>query len=148
MTITLIFLISCIITARLFEKKHMRVASVAYSVLFVFLLVALLLTSDYEPISNAWSRIMGENVYLQAKDALLYAIHSAGYGTCIIFALLLTLILQLLLVLTLAVTGIVRILISKNKSYQSKKENYVSLYTLYKLFIQIDFNLIYCRMLN
>lgn len=148
MLLTFLFLISCIITARLLEKKKMRVASIAYSVLFIILFAVLFLTVDLEPITRALTNVMGAEMYLQTKSALLYAIGSAGYGTCIISAMLLTFIIQLVLPIALAVTGLVRILFKKKEEHTSKKEKYKRARIQYGIFVQKQINLIYCRMLN
>lgn len=148
MPITIIFLVSCIITARMLEKKKIHVASVAYSVLFVVLFAALFLTVEFEPVSYALTRFMGAESYLQTKQTLLYALSSAGYGTCIISALLLTFVLQVSLAVALAVKGLVRILSGKKEAYLSKKDKFETAQLIRGLFIQKRINLIYCRMLN
>lgn len=148
MIVTILFLISCVITARLLDKKKMRVASIAYSVLFVVLLTALLLTSDLELISRALSKIMGTKAYLLTKDALLYAFHSAGYGFCIFIALSFTFFLQISLSLIYAVVTIVKLFKKGNVALLSKKENYRRLYTPQALYLNQDINRLYCRMLN
>lgn len=148
MAITVLFLISCVITARMLEKKKMHAASVAYTVLFVVLLAALFLTVDFEPINRALTNVMGAKTYLQTQNALLYALRSDGYGTCIISALLLTFIIQLALPVAFAVTGLVRILFKKQETKQSKKDKYRSSRLLNELYLKRYINLLYCRMLN
>lgn len=148
MLLTVIFLISCIITARLLEKKRMKVASIAYSVMFIVLLTALLLTVDFAPVSQAFTNIMGEETYLQTKEAFIYALHSPGYGTCIYIALFLTFILQAATALTLAVTGLVRVLSAGKAAYRHKKEKRESSYLPRELYLKKRINLMYCRMLN
>lgn len=148
MLLTVIFLISCIITARLLEKKRMKVASIAYSVLFVVLLTALFLTVDIAPISQACINIMGNESYLQTREALIYALRSPGYGTCIYIAVFLTFVLQAATALTLAVTEIVRVLSKEKEICRAGKESSEG----YRAFREPDrrkpINLLYCRMLN
>lgn len=148
MLVTILFLISCVITARVLEKKNMRVASVTYSVLFVILLAALLFTVDLELISRALSNMMGAKAYLQVKDALDYVIHSAGYGFCIFIALLLTISVQITLSLICTVVTIVKYFVKRSLELLTKKDNYRCPFTLRALYRQRYINRLYCRMLN
>lgn len=148
MLITVIFLVSCIITAQLLEKHKLRVASIAYSVFFVVLLAALLFTVDLELISRALSNMLGAKAYLQVKDALDYAIHSAGYGFCIFIALLLTISVQITLSLICAVATIVKYFVKRSLKLLTKKDNYSCPFTLRALYRQRYINRLYCRMLN
>lgn len=148
MLLTVIFLISCIITARLLEKKNMRVATVAYSVMFIILLYVLLLVIDFAPTNQAFTKLLGEEVYLETKEALLYALNSQGYGTCICFALFLTLFLQLTTALTIAVTGILHLLTGKKEGFFQKREKQLSPRKPREVCLNNHINLLYCRMLN
>lgn len=148
MLITVIFLISCVISARLLEKKKMRVASIAYSVLFIVFFAALLLTSDVEAINRTLSAIMGAQTYQLTRNALFYAYHSAGYGTCILIALFFTLMLQLALPIICAVARIVKLFGRGKVALISKKDKYRRSCRPRALYLQRHINLLYCRMLN
>lgn len=148
MLLTVLFLISCVITARIFDKKRMSAATIAYSVMFVVLLTALLLTVDFGPINQAFTNIMGEEAYLQTKEAFICALDSAGYGTCIYIALFLTFILQVATAMTLAVTGLVRVLSKRKEIYRSKREKRESSYFPRERYLKKRIHLMYCRMLN
>lgn len=148
MALTLIFLISCIITARLLEKKKMRVASVAYSVTFILLLFILLFVTDIEPISRALANMLGANAYGEIKLALIEALRSASYGTCITIAILLTFFLQLAVTVFCAVSTIVRFFKKWSVTYRSKREKFRIIYPIRNIYIRKPINLLYCRMLN
>lgn len=148
MLISAIFLVSCIITARLLEKKKLHVASAAYSILFVIVLAVLFLTSDVEPIQQTLSGMMGTKAYLQTKEALLYALRSAGYGTCILVALFFTLFLQISLPLIYAVATIVRRFKKGREAVLSKRDQYRCPYPSRTVALPKQINLLYCRMLN
>lgn len=148
MLITAIFLISCIITARLLDKHKLRLASAAYSVLFVVLLTALLFTIDVELVGRSISNLVGTKTYLQTREALLYALHSAGYGTCITLALLVTLFLQLLIPFLFAVATVVALFKKGKEARISKKDKYRLPHALRELYVRRRINLLYCRMLN
>ena len=145
MLITIIFLISCISTARILEKKKMNVAAAAYSVLFVVIFSALLLTADSELIGNALSNIMGVKSYMLTRDALIYVLHSAGYGACIYAALFVTLIFQVAALLAITVVTLFR---KRTATIISKKDNYRCPHTPRALYLNNSINLLYCRMLN
>lgn len=148
MLLTVIFLISCIITARILDKYKMHVASVGYSVMFIILFFALLFTVDIEPIRIAFSNVMGEAPYLEVKEALLYALRSPGFGTCIVIALLLTAFLQIAVSVIFAVTAIISLLKKGKKIYFIKKDEHSCSCLMRALYINRSINLLYCRMLN
>lgn len=148
MLLTVILLISCILTARLLEKKKMRVASVMYSAVFIVLLVAVLLAVEVETIGFAISNIIGEDAYLQAHEVLLNAINSEGYGTCIYIALLFTLFLQITTFFVHTVYEIVWFDRSESAAYFPKK--YVAKHSFKPrvLYLTRRINLLNCLMLN
>lgn len=134
--------------ARMLDKKKMRVASVVYSVAFVLLLTALLLTVDIEPIRHAFIKLIGVNAYLNINLAFNEALHSAGYGTCIGIALALTFILQLSLTVFCAVSTIVRFFKKWNEAQVSKRDKFRITHPIRNIYIRRPINLLYCRMLN
>ena len=148
MVFTVLFLITCVMTARLLEKKKMYVASVMYSVMFVILLTALLFTSDIELVNRSLSNLIGIKTFLQTKEILLYAFESAGYGLCILIALLFTFILQFSLSVICTVVTIVRFLKKGREVILTKKEKYGYLYIPRAFYVHKPINLLYCRMLN
>lgn len=148
MELAVIFIISCVISARILEKNKMRAASIAYSVMFVILLSALLFTVDFEPINHAFSRVIGMARYLEVREALLYAMQTPGYGTCIAAALLVTLLLQLLISAAYAVSVIANALKQEKGVYLSKKDKRKTISYTKKIYLRKQINLMYCRMLN
>lgn len=146
--VTVIFLITCILTARVLEKNKMTVASIGYSVMFVMLFSALIFTSDLEPVSIALTNLMGEVPYLQLKEALLYALHSPGYGACIITAFLLTLLLQVAVSVIYTVTSFARFFKKARRAHHFGSKKVGSDCEYRELYVHRPINLLYCRMLN
>lgn len=126
----------------------MHIATVAYSVMFVLLFSAILLVSDFESVKITFSTLMGEAYFNAIRESILYALHSVGYGTCIISALLLIFVLQLSLALTLAVTGFIRAVIKRKVSCLIQKGKHTISCRIRELYLQRYIILLYCRMLS
>lgn len=148
MIITAIFLITCIITARVLKVQKMRIASVIYSILSIILIDALLLTSDLTPVRFAFENLMGEEYYMLIKETLTYALYSSGYGSCILIAFFTTLFLQVVISFIYLLTNIVKSIKIIKEVYLPKEYNYKNSYTYQVLTLRKNINLLYCRMLN
>lgn len=148
MLLTAIFLVTCVITARVLQEKKMRVASVIYSILSVVLIVAILFTSDFVPVRYAFENLMGEEYYLNIKDAILHALYTSGYGTCTLFAFFITLFLQVVISVIYVVTIVVKLIKVGKEVYLLKKDSNSHSYIYRVLSLKKDINILYCRMLN
>lgn len=148
MIITGIFLITCIVTARVLEEKKMRIASVIYSILSVILIDALLLTSDLAPVKYIFKTLMGEECYLYIKSAIFDTLYTTGYGSCILFAFFTTLFIQVVISFIYVITNIVKLSKIYEVSYIPEKNNYRCLHIYQTLCLKKNINLLYCRMLN
>ena len=146
---TVLFLISCVVTARLLDKKNMRVASVSYAVMFAVLTVVLLFTVDAEPIRDLMVRLVGRNAYVNAHFAFREAINSSIYGIYIVSALTLTFILQLFVTVFYTAKTIVTYYFKKNSFSENKKKvNPGRVGDTRRLYLSQKINKIFCRMLN
>ena len=149
MILNVIFLLTSIVTARLLDKKKMRVASAAYSVTFIFLLVVLLFTAEAEVISRMMVNVLGENIYWNAHFVFLDAIHAPQYGLFIVGALGLTFALQLSVTVFHTVKVVVYHFFKQNTPLQkARKIRFTLLRPVRDLFLSPNINLLYCRMLN
>lgn len=148
MEITIIFLLSSIVTARLLDKKRMHVASIAYSVMFVIILSVLLFVVDFEFIRRLMINIVDPQTYYKVHFAFMDAINAPFYGLFISGALLLTFVVQLAVTVLYTATVIVFHYLQKN-SFTCKKNAYFKLaQSVRSLYLSNRINLLYCRMLN
>lgn len=148
MLLNVLFLLTSIVTARLLEKKKMRVASMAYSVMFVFLLVVLLFTVESEAVGRLMVNVLGEDVYRAIHPAFLDAVHTPQYGLLIVGALALTLALQLS-VAVFHTAKLVYHFVKQNSFLQKAKQiRFTLLRPVRDMFLFPKINLLYCRMLN
>lgn len=148
MILTVIFLITCIITARVLEKKKMRAASIAYSVLFVIFLVALLFVTDLKPLQTALINTVGVKIYFSVRFSLLEAINATGYGMIIAGAILFTIALQLFATVVCVVDKLVEIFKKSSFQYKSRRDIFKRILFTHEVFLAKRINLLYCRMLN
>lgn len=149
MALNVLFLLSSIVTARIFEKKKMRVASVAYSVLFIVMLAVLLFTVDVDAIRSTMIWLCGKTSYFNAHFAFMDAIRMPLYGAFIMGALVLTLVVQLAAAVFCAAKEIVYHFFKQNTHFQkTKKARRTIVHPVHDLFLIPNINLLYCRMLN
>lgn len=148
MILSVMFLISCIVTARVFEKRKMHVASVLYTTLFILLLAALAFVTDIEPIRNSLANALGEYAYTVIRSVLFSAIRSSTYGIAIAAAIVLTAVLQLVTTVACVVSTIIGFFKRSGISDLAKKLRDRLAYAMRTLFLMKRINLLYCRMLN
>lgn len=149
MALNLLFLLSSIVTARILDKKKMRVASVAYSVMFIVMLAVLLFTVDVDVIRSMMIQLCGKTCYFNVHFTFVDAIHTPLYGAFIIGALVLTFVVQLAATVFCVAKEIVYHFSKQNSRYQkAKKARPVFVHSVHDLFLSPNINLLYCRMLN
>lgn len=145
---TILYLIFCIITARMLDKKQMRVATVLYSVMFVLLLPLILFSIDIEAVRQALSNVMGEHAYLEVSSLFHDVLNSSGYGICIAIALVTSFVLQLVVSLFWAVETLVNYIKERSVYYLSKKKRVEIPCLARNIYISKRIYILYCRMLN
>lgn len=150
MELSVLFLISCVLIARKFEKQKMQVASLAYSVTFIVIFVILLFTVDIDIVTRAWTNIFGAKVYTDIHEALLEATGQAQYGISLIGAVTLAVAIQLAFMVLDAFRVVVNYCFSSKQAIARKfKKAYSRLaQTGRNLYLPKRINLLYCRMLN
>ena len=149
MALSVIFLLTSIVTARLLEKKKMRVASVAYTVMFIIMALVLLFTADAESIRNIMLRVVGSRWYFDIRHTFLDAIRAPLYGVYMMSAILLTFAIQLSVTVIFTAKAVVYHL-TKHRAfeYTIKKVHNRLLHEVCSLKMSRNVNLLYCRMLN
>lgn len=148
MLLTVIFLITCIVTARLLEKKKMRVASIAYSVMFIIFLSALVFVSDFSFIRDILTDVFGTYAYYSARYIVIEAVDAPGYSIIISVALVLTVVFQIAATVYCFVDTIVSYLKKKHHDHKKWKEALKRTLPAYDAIITKRINILYCRMLN
>ena len=147
MQIGLMFLLTCVVTARLMEKKKMTVAASLYTVVFVALLTVVLLTSDNTFITTAMQNLLG-SMYLPAADFAAGVMGASFFGINLLGLLTLVFVVQLALTVITVTTAVVEYL---GKKSPERKFNRVHITRVsHALFLPISrkYNLLYCRMLD
>ena len=150
MELTVLFMISCVLTARKFEKLKMQLASLAYSVTFIVILFVLLFTVDIDIISRAMLNVLDAELYYDVRTALRDAMGMSYYGISIAGALIFTTALQLAVTVIDALRVVVRCCFFAKKSLARKfKKAYFRFAQFGRtLCLPKRINLLYCRMLN
>lgn len=148
MLLTIIFLISCFVTARLLYKKNMLVASVAYAITIAVILLVLAFICDVPFIGDVLSKIFGRYNYFSIQYLLREAIKTQGYSVFIVTAIAFTFVLQLAVTVFCVVDTITHLF--KKRAYEYKKRTVVFKARFFKSKTRItrNINLLYCRMLN
>lgn len=68
-----------VFTERLLRKRY-KIASIAHSVLFVFLFIMFMFTTDFKPIQNFMISWMGKVYYESLYDAMTIPVKALDYG--------------------------------------------------------------------
>ena len=148
MGMSILFLISCIITARFFEKRKMRVAAVLYAILFAVVLSLLLFVLDFSITSTALTNILGAKSYRVLHDFLLDVLHTGFYGISVLSVIGLSVAVQVAVILLETTKQVLRYLV--NHTYKRKfKTVRIRLASFVRQpFYSQKINLRFCRMLN
>ena len=149
MEITVIFLISCIITARYLDKKRMQAASVLYSVLFIITFVFSLFAIDYGIVKEGMINIFGEQFYGELRHSVLGILNTEflGINNTILFTA--ACILQTVIVIIGLTKRVVSYFIIERKPASEFYKAYFRFVLLVRnLYLPKRINLLYCRLLN
>ena len=148
MAASVLFLISCIFTARFLEKRKMHVASVMYSAVFAGILIVLLLAVDIPIIQTAFSNMMGAREYAQAHEFVRDVVSTDEYGISTITVMVVVFVVQIITTLIQAAKAVVTLLIRKTTPAKFKKRKLSLASPVRTLYLPRQINLLYCRMLN
>ena len=149
MEITVIFLLSCIITARYLEKKKMQAASVLYSVLFIITFTFSLFAIDYNVIQNGLINIFGEQFYGELRRSVLGILSIECFGISLKLFFVSACILQTAIVIIGLTKRVVSYFIVEKKPSREFYKAYFRFVLLVRnLYLPKRINLLYCRLLN
>lgn len=145
---SILFLISCVFTARFLEKRKMHVASVIYSAVFICLLAVLLLAVDIPIIQTSISNMMGAYKYAQVHDFVVEVINTDEYGLSTITVVAVVFAVQVIAILIQAAKVVVTFFIKDLSSPEFSKKTITLASPVRVLYLPKRINLLYCRMLN
>ena len=150
MLYTALFLISCILISRKFEKEKMIVASAAYSVLFVVLLLCLLFVTDFAPVRDMLSCLLGRYVYESIHFGIIETFANEKYGWIMTAALSVAFAVQLYAAFIRPVQKVIENCISgKYELFRRRKKACTEVLCIVQtLYLHRKINRLYCRMLN
>ena len=149
MIITIIFLLTCVITARIFERKNMRAAAVAYALLFAVVLLLLLFAVDIPIVERALTNAIGAAKYAEIASAIDDAMSSTLYGISMISVIGAVFAVQTLASIIEAARVVAVYCFKKEALIRKFKKVYSgALRYSRELCLPRQINKIYCRMLN
>ena len=147
--VSVLFLLSCVLTARTFAKYRMRIASMLYSIAFVVVLFVLLFMVDIEFVSKALINIFTEEWYFEVRNDFLEVTGTAYYGFTMLIVVCVTTAVQLFVLFVNAVREVVIYCFSKESVRRRFYKAYSKCAQLVRgLLIYRPINLLYCRMLD
>ena len=149
MAMYLLFMLSCIATVIVLDRKKMYVASVIYIAVFSVVGAGLIFAVDYEPIFDLLVKILGAKEYFAIKYVFIDALRSPVYGAVMIGALALSFAMQLLAAVICPAEAILRYILGSKPIFETCKQSlFKHVHQARSLFYCKDINLICCRMLN
>lgn len=149
MLVSVVFLISCIITARFLKRRKMKLASALYSILFSVTLVIIMLAVDSKMIGFAFSNILGGSLYSELHRAILRMFAENIYGFSVVTLIALSISVQLAIAIYCATKKAVRhFCASVDAERKFKKVYFRYAPSVRNLYLPKRINLLYCRMLN
>ena len=149
MEIVIIFLLSCIVTARYLDKKKMQAASVLYSVLFIITFTCSLFAIDYDIIKEGMMKIFGEQLYGELRQSVLGILNTELFGINLTTFFVAACILQTVIVVIGLTKRVVSYFIVEKKPSRDFYKAYFRFVLLVRnLHLPKRINLLYCRLLN
>lgn len=151
MQTSILFLVTCIISARLLERRRMRVAAVFYSVMFITVFSYLLLATELGILRVALTNLLGAQTYELMHNVALDAMNESYFGVTIAGILFLTIGVQVALAVLEAASAAVRCIRAfarRRRGYKFRKAYFKLASSVRKLVVHKRINLIYCRLLN
>lgn len=112
----LLYCVLSVVIARWLEK-HMKIAAVFHSILFIFLMTYLLFLCDIPFITNAMKNILGDVYYSSFRESLFakYRVYSVEISVFIILEML-------LLFLSIVVLAVTAVKVAKEVYNEAKKQ--------------------------
>ncbi len=149
MAITIIFLLSCVITARIFERKNMRTAAVAYALLFAVVLLLLLFAVDIPIIERALTNVIGAEKYAEMQSIVDDAMQSSIYGFSMISVIGAVFVVQVVASVVATAKVVAVYCFNKRSLVRKFKKVYGGFVSFAReLRLPRRINIFYCRMLN
>lgn len=141
MWLCVLFLLSSVFLARLFEKRKMKFASIAYSVLFTFMLFAFIFVFELPFFKVALINLFGELLYAEIVSILL------SESELITFLGFLLAVQVAIAILTTS-TAIVNKLKKRDPLSLKEKNRFFKAIREYNVLSSTEINRLYCRMLD
>ena len=149
MGVSVLFLISCVLTARIFEKRKMRAAAITYSVLFISVLFVLAFAVDIPILARALNNALGTKMYRDLHSAIAEAINTKLYGFSMIGVICVMFIVQSIAAVVEMARAVAVICFKKKALVRKFKKAYFKFArSVRNLYLPKRINLLYCRMLN
>lgn len=146
---SVIFLLSCIITARFLKSRKMKLASALYALLFSVTLVIIMLAVDSKIIGFSFSNIFGESLYNELHRMILRMFAENIYGFSVVTLIAISISVQLAITIYCATKKAVRhFFASVSAERKFKKVYFRYARSVRNLYLPKRINLLYCRMLN
>jgi len=145
---SVLFLLSCVMTARFLERQKMRIANVLYSVLFASTLCVLAFVFDFPWLKGLMSYLLGESAYNELHIIALRVVSQTVYGVSVMTMISVIFSVQLGIAIYTATKKIVHKLTHReparklSRVYSIKKIDAPSFHPVLRI------NQLYCRMLN
>lgn len=141
MWLCVLFLLSSVFLARLFEKRKMKIASLAYSVLFTFMLFAFIFVFELPFFKVALINLFGELLYAEIASILL---SESELITFLGFLLAV----QVAIAILSTSTAIVNKLKKRDPLSIKEKNCFFKAIREYNVLSSTEINRLYCRMLD
>lgn len=141
MWLCVLFLLSSVFLARLFEKRKMKIASLAYSVLFTFMLFTFIFVFELPFFKVALINLFGELLYAEIASILL------SESELITFLGFLLAVQVAIAILTTS-TAIVNKLKKRDPLSIKEKNCFFKAIREYNVLSSTEINRLYCRMLD
>lgn len=141
MWLCVLFLLSSVFLARLFEKRKMKIASLAYSVLFTFMLFTFIFVFELPFFKVALINLFGELLYAEIASILL---SESELITFLGFLLAV----QVAIAILSTSTAIVNKLKKRDPLSIKEKNCFFKAIREYNVLSSTEINRLYCRMLD
>lgn len=144
----LLFLLSGIIMCYFIDKRS-KVGTVAYSVMFIFMLVINLFLTDSAFISGKLNAIMGD-YYTAFRDALHYVYFTSGFNWSAFFVVQLFTFISILILSMFIAHEVIAVLKEINEGYEEPKKKKTNTFPKTKSVLKMDSKifLLFHRFLN
>ena len=144
----LLFLLSGIIMCYFIDKRS-KVGTVAYSVMFIFMLAINLFLTESPLISEKLNAIMGDS-YTIFRDALHYVYFASGFNWSAFFVVQLFTFVSILILSMFIAHEVISVLKQVNEKFEEPKKKKTNVFPKLKPELKVDSKifLLYHRFLN